>query len=83
VARTGDTYSSKRKPSHMAPEAARLREIVQEREEEIEQLRSTLRTVRRGLDGIASATDEATTREDAVQGISEIDRALDGGGGQS
>jgi len=64
----------------MASEAARLREIVQEREEEIEQLRSTLRTVRRGLDGIASVTDETATRQDAVQGISEIDRALVGGG---
>jgi uncharacterized membrane protein len=58
-------------------------EKVRELEKEVERLRSTLRAVRRGLDGIASATDEATTREDAVQGISEIDSALVEGGGPS
>jgi len=64
----------------MTSEARRLREVVQEQEEKIERLRSTLSAVRRGLDHIAERTESPATRQDAVQGIGEIDHALDGGG---
>lgn len=39
-------------------------------------LRETLRTVRRALECIAHRTDSTATREDAIQGMAEIDRML-------
>jgi peptidoglycan hydrolase CwlO-like protein len=43
MADLGRTYQSKRKPSHITAEASRLREMVQDREEEVEQLQKKLR----------------------------------------
>lgn len=69
MARTGETYSSKRKPAHMASEASRLRKMVQEREEEIEQLREAMADA-------AFAFDQGRTKD----AYDTLRHALDGGG---
>jgi TolA-binding protein len=51
-------------------------EKVRELEEEVERLREALFTVRRGLQGIALATDEETTREDVKHAMAKIVTAL-------
>jgi hypothetical protein len=70
VADLGRTYQSKRKPSHITAEASRLREMVQEREEEIKRLREAMADA-------AFAFDQGRTQDahDALRS------ALDGGGG--
>jgi hypothetical protein len=69
MADLGRTYQSKRTADHMASEASRLREMLQEREDEIERLREAM------VDA-AFALDQGRTQDaqDALRG------ALDGGG---
>ena len=55
-------------------------EHVRKLEQEVERLREALKTVRRGLSHIARRTESTPTRQDAIQSLSEIDLALDGGG---
>jgi hypothetical protein len=80
MARTGRTYQSKRKPAHMASEAARLRKMVQEREDENKRLREALRRVidvgPEALDGNIGAGPGGKIRRICKD-------ALDGGGESS
>jgi hypothetical protein len=77
MARTGRTYQSKRNPSHMASEAARLRKMVQEREDEIERLRAVLQSIAEAPHPVGSAN-----RSQLLSDIKDTaESALDGGGG--
>jgi len=78
MARTGSSYSSTRKADHVTSEAARLRESVQEQEEEIERLREALRRV---IDVGPEALDENIGAGLGGKIRRICKDALDGGGG--
>jgi hypothetical protein len=76
MAKKGRSYQSKRAPSPMAAEAARLREIVTEQKETLRQIR-----------GMADEGRSDVIESDAARMLSDIiqkcDDALDGGGESS
>jgi uncharacterized coiled-coil DUF342 family protein len=86
VADLGRTYKSKRTADHMTSEASRLREMVQEREEEIDRLHDQIAkalSTLRGASRLDDLVDEEIKPSDLSQAIHELQVALDGGGGPS
>jgi hypothetical protein len=74
VPKIGRSYSGKRKPSHIASEASRLREVVQEREETIRDIWGMAKEGRdevRGTVGAQALTDIMRKAEDALDGGGE------------